>query len=180
MGVAGSVGKSKRTWRTVDGQRCFEQRSAGSPLLSVQRLFTAFSGQRKAGFLNETVAQLEISAEFGYLKDNQLDEIEEKAERMNRMLWKLSKSLETVFSVDGGPLTDNVVLSSVQRLFQRAAVLTELSVPIFASLVLQSVQQVFGTVFQRTRSRSVSYRDDSFVLLHVILARFRPGSRFLA
>jgi len=102
LGVAGSVGKSKRTWRTVDGQRCFEQCSAGSPLLSVQRLF------------------------------------------------------------------------------QRAAVLTELSVPIFASLVLQSVQQVFGTVFQRTRSRSVSYRDDSFSLLHVILARFRPGSRFLA
>ena len=61
------------------------------------------------------MAQLEISAEFGYLKDNQLDEIEEKAERMNRMLWKLSKSLETVFSVDGGPLTDNVVLNSVQR-----------------------------------------------------------------
>ncbi len=29
------------------------------------------------------------------------------------------------------------------------------SVPIFASLVLQSFQQVFGTVFQRTRSRSV-------------------------
>jgi len=28
---------------------------------------------------------------------------------------KLSKSFETVFSVDGGPLTDNVVLSSVQR-----------------------------------------------------------------
>ena len=113
------------------------------------------------------MAQLEISAEFGYLKDNQLDEIEEKAERMNRMLWKLSKSLETVFSVDGGPLTDNVVLSSVQRLFQRAAVLTELSVHIFASLVLQSVQQVFGTVFQRTRSRSVSNRDDSFSLLRV-------------
>jgi hypothetical protein len=30
--------------RTVDGQRCFEQRSAGSPLLSVQRLFWPRSG----------------------------------------------------------------------------------------------------------------------------------------
>jgi len=28
---------------------------------------------------------------------------------------KLSKSFETLFSVDGGPLTDNVVLSSDQR-----------------------------------------------------------------
>ncbi|PZC51836.1 MULTISPECIES: four helix bundle protein [unclassified Mesotoga] len=46
------------------------------------------------GSLNETVAQLEISSEFGYLKENQLDLIEEKAERINRMLWKLSKSLE--------------------------------------------------------------------------------------
>ncbi|PNS41441.1 MULTISPECIES: hypothetical protein [unclassified Mesotoga] len=27
---------------------------------------------------------------------------------------KLSKSLETVFSVDGGPLTDNVVLNNEQ------------------------------------------------------------------
>jgi len=32
--------------RTVDGQRCFEQRSAGSPLLSVQRLFCPRSGTR--------------------------------------------------------------------------------------------------------------------------------------
>ena len=53
------------------------------------------------------------------------------------------------------------------------------SVPVFASLVLQSIQRVFGTVFQGTRSRSVSYRDDCLLLLHVILARFRPGSCFL-
>ena len=46
------------------------------------------------GSLNETVAQLEISFEFGYLNRDQLDLIEKKAESINRMLWKLSKSLE--------------------------------------------------------------------------------------
>jgi four helix bundle protein len=44
--------------------------------------------------LNETVAQLEISFEFGYMNRDQLDLIEKKAESINRMLWKLSKSLE--------------------------------------------------------------------------------------
>ena len=45
----------------------------------------ANSQQRKAGFLNETVAQLEISFEFGYTKENQLDGIYEKAESINGM-----------------------------------------------------------------------------------------------
>lgn len=48
------------------------------------------------GSLNETVAQLEISLEFGYLDQNALDLVEEKAERINQMLWKLSKSLDPV------------------------------------------------------------------------------------
>ncbi|HDP77985.1 MAG TPA: hypothetical protein ENN47_07360 [Mesotoga infera] len=34
---------------------------------------------------------------------------------------KLYKSLEMLFSVDGGPLTDNVVFASVQRLLARKA-----------------------------------------------------------
>jgi len=46
------------------------------------------------GSLNETVAQLEISFEFGYINRDQLYLIEKKAESINRMLWKLSKSLE--------------------------------------------------------------------------------------
>ncbi|WP_180979983.1 four helix bundle protein [Mesotoga sp. B105.6.4] len=54
----------------------------------------AISGQRKANFLNETVAQLEISFEFGYMNPDQLELIEKKAESINRMLWKLPKSLE--------------------------------------------------------------------------------------
>ena len=54
----------------------------------------ANSQQRKAGFLNETMAQMEISFEFGYMNRDQLDLIEKKAESINRMLWKLSKSLE--------------------------------------------------------------------------------------
>ena len=54
----------------------------------------ANSQQRKAGFVNETVAQLEISFEFGYINGDQLDLIEKKAESINGMLWKLSKSLE--------------------------------------------------------------------------------------
>jgi len=53
------------------------------------------------------------------------------------------------------------------------------SVNIFALLFLQSVQQVFGTFFQRTRSRSVSYRDDTLFLLCVRLEVFLPGSRYL-
>jgi four helix bundle protein len=53
------------------------------------------------GSLNETVAQLEISFEFGYMNRDQLDLIEKKAESINRMLWKLSKSLENL----GGPMT---------------------------------------------------------------------------
>jgi len=44
--------------------------------------------------VNETVAQLEISFEFGYINGDQLDLIEKKAESINGMLWKLSKSLE--------------------------------------------------------------------------------------
>ncbi|CCU84127.1 hypothetical protein PHOSAC3_120744 [Mesotoga infera] len=32
--------------------------------------------------------------EFGYLNRDQLELIEKKAESINRMLWKLSKSLE--------------------------------------------------------------------------------------
>ena len=51
---------------------------------------------------------------------------------------KLSKSLETVFSVDGGPLTDNVVFVSVQRV-----------------LVLKR------TAALRARSRASSSQDDS-------------------
>ncbi|RAO97187.1 hypothetical protein Q502_10825 [Mesotoga sp. Brook.08.YT.4.2.5.2.] len=35
-------------------------------------------------------------------------------------------------------------------------------------MVLHSAQHVFGNVFQRTRSRSVSYRDDSLFLIRVI------------
>ena len=54
----------------------------------------ANSDKRKAGFVNETVPQLEISSEFGYMNRDQLDLIEKKAESINRMLWKLSKSLE--------------------------------------------------------------------------------------
>ena len=54
----------------------------------------ANSDKRKAGFVNETVAQLEISFEFGYINGAQLDLIEKKAESINGMLWKLSKSLE--------------------------------------------------------------------------------------
>ena len=57
-------------------------------------LFAANSQQRKAGFLNETMAQLEISFEFGYMNRDQLDLIEKKAESINGMLWTLSKSLE--------------------------------------------------------------------------------------
>ncbi|MGV8104234.1 MAG: four helix bundle protein [Mesotoga sp.] len=44
--------------------------------------------------MNETVAQLEIYSEFGYINRDQLYLIEKKAESINRMLWKLSKSLE--------------------------------------------------------------------------------------
>ena len=54
----------------------------------------ANSDKRKADFPNETVAQPEISFEFGYMNRDQLDLIEKKAESINRMLWKLSKSLE--------------------------------------------------------------------------------------
>ena len=60
----------------------------------MQRSLPAISDQRKADFLNETVAQLEISFEFGYMNPEQLELIEKKAESINRMLWKLSKSLE--------------------------------------------------------------------------------------
>ena len=52
------------------------------------------SSQRIAGFLNVTVSQLELSFEFGYINKETLETIEESAERINRMLWKLSKSLE--------------------------------------------------------------------------------------
>jgi len=62
--------------------------------MKYELLFGANSDQRKAGFLNETVFQLEISFEFGYMNRDQLDLIEKKAESINRMLWKLSKSLE--------------------------------------------------------------------------------------
>ena len=54
---------------------------------------------------------------------------------------KLSKSLETLFSMDGGPLTDNVVLSSVQRV-----------------LVLNRIAAL------RARSRAGASRDDSLRL----------------
>ena len=54
----------------------------------------ANSDKREADFLNETVAQLEISFEFGCINGIQLDLLEKKAESINRMLCKLSKSLE--------------------------------------------------------------------------------------
>ena len=54
----------------------------------------ANSDKREADFLNEAVAQLEISSEFAYMNRDQLDLLEKKAESINRMLWKLSKSLE--------------------------------------------------------------------------------------
>ena len=54
----------------------------------------ANSDKREADFLNETVAQLEISFEFGCINGIQLDLLEKKAESIKRMLWKLSKSLE--------------------------------------------------------------------------------------
>jgi four helix bundle protein len=38
------------------------------------------------GSLNETVAQLEISFEFGYMNRDRLDHIEMKAESINKML----------------------------------------------------------------------------------------------
>jgi len=62
--------------------------------MKYELLFAANSHQRKAGFINETVAQMEISFEFGYMNRDQLYLIERKAESINRMLWKLSKSLE--------------------------------------------------------------------------------------
>jgi hypothetical protein len=54
----------------------------------------ANSDKREADFPNETVTQPEISFEFGSINGNQLDLIEKKAESINRLLWKLSKSLE--------------------------------------------------------------------------------------
>ena len=54
----------------------------------------ANSDNREADFPNETVAQPEISFEFGCINGIQLDLIEKKGESINRMLWKLSKSLE--------------------------------------------------------------------------------------
>ena len=62
--------------------------------MKYELLFAANSDKRKAGFLNETVAQLETSFEFGYLNRDQLNLLEKKAESINRMLWKLSKSHE--------------------------------------------------------------------------------------
>ena len=67
----------------------------------VRMLFAANSDQRKAGFLNETVSQLELSFEFGYINKETLETIEESAERINRMLWKLSKSLAPSTSENG-------------------------------------------------------------------------------
>jgi hypothetical protein len=46
--------------------------------MKYELLFAANSHQRKAGFLNETVAQLEISSEFDYMNRDQLDPIEKK------------------------------------------------------------------------------------------------------
>ena len=62
--------------------------------MKCELLFAANSHQREADFLNETVAQLEISFEFGCINGIQLDLLENKAESIKRMLWKLSKSLE--------------------------------------------------------------------------------------
>ena len=53
------------------------------------------------GSLNETVSQLELSFEFGYIDKETLETIEESAERINRMLWKLSKSLAPSTSENG-------------------------------------------------------------------------------
>ncbi|WP_257211896.1 four helix bundle protein [Mesotoga sp. H07.pep.5.3] len=75
-------------------------------------LFAVNSHQRKAGFLNETVSQLELSFEFGYINKETLETIEESAKLINRMLWKLSKSLQK--SEDRS--------SSVQRLFALSSV----------------------------------------------------------
>ena len=62
--------------------------------MKYELLFAANSDKREADFPNETVAQPEISFEFGSINGNQLDLLEKKAESINRMLWKLSKSLE--------------------------------------------------------------------------------------
>jgi four helix bundle protein len=53
------------------------------------------------GSLNETVSQLELSFEFGYIDKETLETIEQSAERINRMLWKLSKSLAPSTSENG-------------------------------------------------------------------------------
>ena len=62
--------------------------------MKYELLFAANSHQREADFLNETVAQLEISSEFAYMNRDQLDLLEKKAESINRILLKLSKSRE--------------------------------------------------------------------------------------
>ena len=53
------------------------------------------------GSLNEIVSQLELSFEFGYIDKETLETIEGSAERINRMLWKLSKSLAPSASENG-------------------------------------------------------------------------------